>query len=93
MKNKQFTTPLLHSAAVVFLAILFVVGFGAPGGVLALLSGIGKIILFALGMVLALGFSIAVLVGVFLAAVAMVDSAQAASLYSSLKKSCTCRCS
>ncbi len=93
MTNNQFTTPLLHSAVIVVLAVLLVVGLGAPGGILALLSGIGTAFLFVFGMVLALGVSIAVLVSVFLAAVAMVDSTKAASFYSSLKKSCTCICS
>jgi septal ring factor EnvC (AmiA/AmiB activator) len=92
MQNNKFKTPLLQSAAVlgaVIVLVLVVASSGSSssgGGVVALFSGIGNGILFAIGMGIALALSIAILIGIFLAAVAMVDSNEAAKMYAGLKK-------
>ncbi|TKB08048.1 hypothetical protein [Desulforhopalus sp. IMCC35007] len=92
MQNNKFKTPLLQSAAVLgaVIALVLIVGSSgsssAGGSIVALFSGIGNGILFAIGMAIALALSIAILIGIFLAAVAMVDSAEAAKMYAGLKK-------
>lgn len=92
MKKSEFKTPLIQSALVlggvlVLFAILASSGAdGSGGGFLAIIFGIGNLILFFIGMAFALLFSIAVLIAVFLAAVAMVDKEQASQMYSDLKK-------
>ena len=92
MKKNEFRTPLLQSAAVLG-GVLVLFGIvsssgasGSGGGILSIIFGIGNLILFCIGMTIALLFSIAVLIAIFLAAVAMVDSQQAALMYSDLKK-------
>jgi chromosome segregation ATPase len=92
MKKTEFSTPLIQSAAVlggvlVLFAIVASSGAnGSEGGVLSVIFGIGNLILFGIGMVIAVLFSIAVLIAIFLAAVAMVDTEQASQMYSDLKK-------
>ena len=92
MKKTEFRTPLLQSAAVlVGVIILFAIvsssgASSAGGGVLAIFFGIGNFILFLIGMGIALLLSIAILIAIFLAAVAMVDPEQASLMYSGLKK-------
>jgi hypothetical protein len=92
MKNSEFRTPLIQSAAVLGgVLVLFAIvasseASSAGGGILAIIFGIGNLILFFIGMGFALLFSIAMLIAIFLAAVAMVDSEQAAKMYSDLKK-------
>lgn len=92
MKKNEFRTPLLQSAAVLGgVLILFVIiassGAGSSdGGILAIIYGIGNLILFFIGMAIALVFSIAVLIAIFLGVVAMADSTQAAEMFSDLKK-------
>ncbi|GAB6192012.1 hypothetical protein [Desulfocastanea catecholica] len=92
MKKNEFRTPLIQSAAVlggVLVLFAIVASSGANstgGGILAIIFGIGNLILFFIGMAIAVIFSIAVLIAIFLAAVAMVDSEQAAGMYSELKK-------
>jgi peptidoglycan hydrolase CwlO-like protein len=92
MKDNKFRTPLLQSAAVLGGVLLLAIiaassGTGhAGGGFFAVLSGIGNTILFVIGLVVGLILSIAILVGVFLAAVAMVSPEQASQMYSDLKK-------
>jgi predicted nuclease with TOPRIM domain len=92
MKKSEFRTPLIQSAAVLGgVLILFAIiassgASGSGGGILAIIFGIGNLILFFIGMGIALIFSIALLIAIFLAAVAMVDSEQAAKMYSDLKK-------
>jgi cell division protein FtsB len=92
MKNDEFKTPLMQSAAVLG-GVLILFGIvsssgasGSEGGILAILFGIGNLILFAIGMAIALLISIALLIAIFLAAVAMVDPEQASQMYSNLKK-------
>ena len=92
MQNNKFKTPLLQSAAVLGAVIVLVLIVGssgsssAGGSIVALFSGIGNGIMFAIGMAIALALSIAILIGIFLAAVAMVDSTEAAKMYAGLKK-------
>lgn len=92
MENNQFKTPLLQSAILLgVLVILFVIagasGNGESGSSVAgLFSGIGNTIMFLIGIAISLVFSIVVLIGIFLAAVAMVDREQASAIWSDLKK-------
>lgn len=92
MKDNKFRTPLLQSAAVLGGVLLLAIiaassGTGSEGGgFFAVLSGIGNTILFVIGLAFGLILSIAILIGVFLAAVAMVSPEQAAQMYSDLKK-------
>ncbi len=92
MQNNKFKSPLLQSAAVIAAVVVLILTIGssgstsAGGGIVALFAGIGNAILFAIGMGIALALSITILIGIFLAAVAMVDKDQAASMYEGLKK-------
>jgi chromosome segregation ATPase len=92
MKNTEFKTPLIQSAAILGgVLVLFgiVASSGASSsesGILTILFGIGNFILFIIGMGIALLFSIALLIAIFLAAVAMVNPEQASQMYSDLKK-------
>ena len=91
MKNKEFRTPLLQSAAllagVIILAMIAAsAGNSGGGGILSVIAGIGNTILFLFGLALGLAICIALLVGIFLAAVAMVEPEQAAEMYRDLKK-------
>ena len=92
MKKTEFRTPLLQSAAVlggvIFLAIIAASSGSSTegGGFFAILAGIGNTILFIIGLAVGLSLSIALLVGIFLAAVAMVSPEQASQMYSDLKK-------
>lgn len=92
MKKTEFSTPLIQSAAVLG-AVLVLFGIvassgsgGSEGGILSVIFGIGNLILFGIGMVIALLLSIAILIAIFLAAVAMVDTELASGMYSDLKK-------
>lgn len=92
MKNSEFRGPLFQSAAVLAGVIILAMiaassGAGsAGGGILAVIVGIGKTILFVIGLAVGLGVSIALLIAIFLAAVAMVSPEQASQMYSDLKK-------
>jgi len=92
MKKTEFSTPLIQSAAVLGgVLVLFAIvasssSSGSDGGILGVIFGIGNLILFGIGMVIALLLSIAILIAIFLAAVAMVDSELASQMYSDLKK-------
>ena len=92
MQKNEFRGPLMQSAAVlggVLILFAIVASSGAAsseGGVLGVIFGIGNLILFFIGMAIALPFSIALLIAIFLAAVAMVNPEQASQMYSGLKK-------
>lgn len=93
MNKNDFKGPLMQSAAViagVVILIAFVAGSGdghsGGGGFGAMLAGIGNLLLYIIGLGIALALSIGILIAIFLAAVAMVDSAQASQMYSDLKK-------
>src|SRR5210317_227650 len=102
MNKKDFKNPLIQSGAIlllVFLLISIVAGSGSQGvlsSIGALISGIFSTVIFIIGLGIALVVSIAVLVGVYLAAVYfysadkgrnLVDQLKAAlfSLYSKVK--------
>ncbi len=92
MKNNEFRGPLFQSAAVLAGVIILAMiaassgGSSAGGGILAVIVGIGKSILFVIGLAIGLGVSIALLIAIFLAAVAMVSPEQASQIYGDLKK-------
>jgi uncharacterized protein (DUF3084 family) len=92
MQNNQFKTPLLQSAAIVAAVVILVISLGSTGaedsggGIVGIFAGIGNTILFVIGMAVSLCVSIAILVGIFLAAVAMVDKDQASQMFNDLKK-------
>ena len=92
MKNNEFKAPLTQSAAIiggVILLFLIVASSGAGGsggGILAAFTGIGKTILFFIGMGISLAVCIAIMIGIFLGAVAMTSPEQAAQMYADLKK-------
>lgn len=92
MEKNDFRGPLLQSAAVlggvlVLFAIIASSGStDSESGVLGVIFGIGNLILFFIGMGIALPLSIAILIGIFLAAVAMVNPEQASQMYADLKK-------
>ncbi len=92
MKKNGFRDPLLKSAALlVGVVILATIAASAGsessgGGFLAIVAGIGNTILFVIGLAVGLVISIALLIGIFLAAVAMVSPEQASQMYSDLKK-------
>ena len=92
MQNNKFKSPLLQSAAVIAAVVVLILTIGssgsssAGGGIVALFAGLGNAILFTIGMAIALTLSITILIGIFLAAVAMVDKDQATSMYDGLKK-------
>ena len=92
MQKNEFRGPLMQSAAVLGgVLILFAIvasseTSSAGGGVLAIIFGIGNLILFFIGMAIALPVSIILLIAIFLAAVAMVNPEQASQMYSDLKK-------
>ena len=92
MQKNEFRGPLMQSAVVLGgILILFAIvassgSNSAGGGILAIISGIGHLILFFIGMAIALPVSIILLIAIFLAAVAMVNPEQASQMYSDLKK-------
>ncbi len=92
MQKNEFRGPLMQSAAVlggVLILFAVVASSGASsseGGILSIIFGIGNLILFFIGMAIAIPFTIALLIAIFLAAVAMVNPEQASQMYSDLKK-------
>jgi methyl-accepting chemotaxis protein len=92
MKKDEFRGPLFQSAAVLAGVIILATiaasssAGSAGGGILAVLAGIGHTILFVIGLAVGLCVSIALLIGIFLAAVAMVSPEQASQMYQDLKK-------
>jgi DNA repair exonuclease SbcCD ATPase subunit len=92
MQNNQFKKPLLQSSLIIAAAVLLVISLGSSGadntggGIVSLFAGIGNAILFVIGMTISIAISIVILIGIFLASVAMVDSQQASSMYANLKK-------
>lgn len=90
MNNNQFRRPLLQSAAIlagviILAAIAASSGDSNSGGFLGVIVGIGQTILFVFGLVVGIGVCIATLIGIFLAAVAMVSPQQASEIYTDLK--------
>ena len=96
MNKKDFKNPLIQSGALlllVFLLISFVAGSGSQGilgSIGALISGIFSTVIFIVGLCIAILFSIAVLVGVYLAAVYFYSADKGRNLFEQLKTSlCT----
>ena len=98
MKDNKLKSPLMQSGAViagVIVLFLIVASSGASsagGGIMAVIWGIIHTIGFVVGLGIGLAFCIAVMVGIFLAAVAMTAPEQASSMYADLKKGLTCTC-
>ncbi|MFT5729941.1 MAG: DNA repair exonuclease SbcCD ATPase subunit [Desulforhopalus sp.] len=92
MSNNNLKSPLLQSAGIVAAVVVLILIVGssgsssAGGGIAALFAGLGNAILFAIGMTIAVALSITILIGIFLAAVAMSDKAEASKMYEGLKK-------
>ncbi len=91
MNKKDFKNPLIQSGAIlllVFLLISIVAGSGSQGilgSVGALISGIFSTVIFLIGLCIAIVFSIAVLVGVYLAAVYFYSADKGRNLVEQLK--------
>ena len=91
MKNSEFRTPLLQSGAVL-VAIVLIISMIPSGDVMgvgtvlgALITGIFKLFLFVIALGIGLAVTIAVLIGVFLAAVALQSPEQAAEIFAATK--------
>lgn len=97
MKQNEFRSPLLKSAAILIGTIILATiaasagSDGSGGGFLAFISGIGHSVLFVIGLPIGLGVSIAVLIGIFLAAVAMTSPELASEMFADLKKKACCK--
>ena len=98
MNKNDFKGPLIQSAVVlagVVILIVFVASTGdgssGGGGFGSMLAGIGKLLLYIIGLGISLAVSIGLLIAIFLGCVAMVDSAQASQIYGDLKKKISAR--
>ena len=93
MNKNDFKNPLIQSGAillVVFLLISIVAGSGSQGllgSIGALISGIFSAVIFVVALCIAIVFSIAVIVGVYLAAVSLYSRDKGRDLFEQLKKS------
>ena len=91
MNKKDFKNPLIQSGAIlllVFLLISIVAGSGSQGvlsSIGALISGIFSTVIFIIGLGIAIVVSIAVLVGVYLAAVYFYSADKGRNLFDQLK--------
>jgi len=91
MKKNEFRTPLIQSGAllvvIVFIISLMPSGDGMGVGTVlgALISGIFKLFLFIIALALALIVSIAALIGIFLAAIAIQSPEKASAIYAATK--------
>ena len=92
MEKSDFRKPLIQSAAILggvfilFALISSSTAGGTGGGILAIISGIGNLILFFIGLAIAIPFSIAVIIAIFLGAVALYSKETSTQMYSDLKK-------
>ena len=92
MEKSQFRKPLIQSAAIlgaVFILFALISSSttgGTGGGILAIIAGIGNLILFFIGLAIAIPFSIAVIIAIFLGAVALYSKETSTQMYSDLKK-------
>ncbi len=93
MQNNSFKVPLIQSAILLGVVILLLAIVASSGGENSpgFFSSVGNLILFCIGMSVSLIVSIAILFGVFLAAVAMVAPDQAASMAAHIKRSFICQ--
>ena len=91
MFKSEIRKPLLQSAAVIALGLIFF-GFVVSseshtffGSVWAIISGILYTFLYAIGLTIGVAFCIACLIAIFLASIYLVSKDQAHSLWSNLK--------
>ena len=93
MNKNDFKNPLIQSGAVlllVFLLISIVAGSGSQGlwgSIGALISGLFSAILFVIALSIAIVFSIAVIIGIYLAAVSIYSGDKGRDLFEQLKAS------
>jgi len=93
MNKNDFRNPLIQSGALlllVFILISIVAGSGEKGflgSIGAMISGLFSGILFIVALTIAIIFSIAVLIGLYLAAVSIYSADKARDLYGQLKES------
>ncbi|NNK95932.1 MAG: hypothetical protein HKP41_16405 [Desulfobacterales bacterium] len=93
MNKNDFRNPLIQSGALlllVFILISIVAGSGEKGffgSIGAMISGLFSGILFIVALTIAIIFSIAVLIGLYLAAVSIYSAEKARDLYGQLKVS------
>lgn len=92
MKNNQFRAPLFQSGALL-VGIVFIIAMMpssdhmSVGGVIgAFITGFFQLVLFALSLLISVVVCIAVLIGIFTAAVALYSPEQASSIYSATKE-------
>lgn len=91
MNKNDFKNPLIQSGAIlllVFLLISIVAGSGSQGlwgSIGALISGIFSAVIFIIALTIAIVFSIAVIVGVYLAAVSIYSKEKGRDLWEQLK--------
>lgn len=91
MKKSEFRTPLIQSGAIL-LAVILVFSLVPSGDSLtvgsvigSLVGGFFKLLLFILALALGLGVSIAALVGIFFAAIALQNPEQAGDMWGEFK--------
>ena len=93
MNKNDFKNPLIQSGAVlllVFLLISIVAGSGSQGllgSIGALISGLFSAILFVIALCIAIVFSIAVIIGIYVAAVSIYSTDKGRDLFEQLKSS------
>lgn len=92
MKNNQFRMPLFQSGALL-LGIIFIIAMMpsgdhmSVGGVIgSFITGFFQLVLFALSLLISVAVCIAVLIGIFISAVALYSPEQASSIYSATKE-------
>ena len=91
MNKNDFKNPLIQSGAVlllVFLLISIVAGSGSQGlwgSIGALISGLFSTILFIIALCIAIVFSIAVIIGIYVAAVSIYSADKGRDLFEQLK--------
>ena len=91
MNNSEFKTPLLQSLAVLFVGVVFFAfiassgAHGFLGSIWAIVCGIFYTALFFIGLAIGIAFCSACLIGIFLAAVYMVDKPLSASMFAHVK--------
>lgn len=106
MNNNEFRTPLLQSGAIL-LAIVIIIsmvpsgdGVGVGTMIAGFFSGVIKLLIFLIGITLAVGVAIAALIGVFIAAIALHSPEKAGEVWAATKQrfagliqeSVTCSC-
>ncbi len=93
MKNNPFAKPLFQSAAIIATVVILILFFGPSdsnlaeeGGLIGFLGLLGNVVLFVLGLVLAIALCLVLLVGIFLAAVGFKNPEMAGEMYAGLRR-------